>query len=153
MNKKPLFLFPLLVSLAVSLSLGIIWGKAIARDQEKLKKEMVKESSREFNMLYAMIYAARADGQISPNKDAAIMSIFQRMGYSEQILSQIKRALTALSNHPMDIHVVIQQYKDVSDKNQCLALFQCVTLVALADGFLSPETKNALQTIHDELGL
>lgn len=150
---KVLLRLPLIICLCLGLVIGLIWGKAIVRDQTDLKQEMDKVTTRQFNMLDALIYAARADGPITPNKYAAIMNLFQRVGYSELVLSRIKHALDTLSDQPMDIHAIIQQYKSVSNKQQCSLLFQCLLFVDSADGQLSPEDKNVLQVIYNELGL
>lgn len=153
MDRKLFLQLPLLIALISGSILGVWWGHSNLRYQERSKQEGSKESSREFSMLFALIFTARADGTISLNKNAAIMLVFGKIGYSQLILSQIKSALTALSSQPMDIHTVIQQYKNSCTVNQRRLLFECATFVASADGAISPQGKKALQTIYQELGL
>ena len=156
MNNKLLAPIVLVLCLLSGLAIGLVWGKVIARNQQQhqaVQDIKNKSASREIDLLFAMIYIARIHGEITPNKEAVILKIYQEMGSTEQDLLGIKTALTKYKYEILDIHKIIQEYKDISDQKERLFLFKCLGIVALTDTQPTTEVKNFLQTIYNELGL
>ncbi len=143
-------------SLVFGLLIGIFWGKSIVRTQEKQNQEtqeIKNASAREFNLLMAIIYAARLDGEITPQRRHIIMNVLAQAGYSQQALASIDSLLGNYAYKLFDIHEILRQFKTASDKEQRLFLIKCLSVIAAAENTLTPAKKEFLEKTYTELDL
>ena len=88
-----------------------------------------------------------------PEKISIIFSFFQQMGYTPTTIEPIKDALLAQINQPLDLDLIVKDYKEAASEWKYLFLIKSAQSIARADGNLSIAEQNAINVIATKLGI
>ena len=119
--------------LSLGIACGLLLGKINLRHQAQVKEKIQNEMTFQYNFLLALIYIARIDGQAMPEKISIIFSFFQQMGYTPTTIEPIKDALLAQINQPLDLDLIVKDYKEAASEWKYLFLIKSAQSIARAD--------------------